>query len=88
MVSGDRSFVTPADAEALRLSGLAHLLSISGVHMVLVGGVNEEVGAVQRVSRGVVILEGPSRGQRVPWVVDVEVDHREDEREVRSRDLS
>lgn len=38
MVSGDRSFITPADAEALRLSGLAHLLSISGVHMVLVGG--------------------------------------------------
>lgn len=39
MVSGDRSFITPDDAEALRLSGLAHLLSISGVHMVLVGGV-------------------------------------------------
>ena len=39
MVSGDRSFVTPEDAEALRLSGLAHLLSISGVHMVLVGGI-------------------------------------------------
>jgi len=39
MVSGDRSFITPEDAEALRLSGLAHLLSISGVHMVLVGGV-------------------------------------------------
>ena len=38
MVSGDRSFITPADAETLRLSGLAHLLSISGVHMVLVGG--------------------------------------------------
>ena len=38
MVSGDRSFITPADAEALRMSGLAHLLSISGVHMVLVGG--------------------------------------------------
>ncbi|HOY78986.1 MAG TPA: ComEC/Rec2 family competence protein [Hyphomonadaceae bacterium] len=38
MVSGDRSFITPDDAEALRLSGLAHLLSISGVHMVLVGG--------------------------------------------------
>lgn len=38
MVSGDRSFVTPEDAELLRLSGLAHLLSISGVHMVLVGG--------------------------------------------------
>lgn len=39
MVSGDRSFITPEDSEALRLSGLAHLLSISGVHMVLVGGV-------------------------------------------------
>ncbi len=38
MVSGDRSFIKPTDAEALRLSGLAHLLSISGVHMVLVGG--------------------------------------------------
>jgi competence protein ComEC len=38
MVSGDRSFITPDDAEALRMSGLAHLLSISGVHMVLVGG--------------------------------------------------
>lgn len=39
MVSGDRSFITPPDAEALRMSGLAHLLSISGVHMVLVGGI-------------------------------------------------
>lgn len=39
MVSGDRSMITPEDAEALRLSGLAHLLSISGVHMVLVGGI-------------------------------------------------
>ncbi len=39
MVSGDRSFITPDDSEALRLSGLAHLLSISGVHMVLAGGI-------------------------------------------------
>ena len=39
MVAGDRSFITPDDAEVLRLSGLAHLLSISGVHMVLVGGI-------------------------------------------------
>jgi competence protein ComEC len=38
MVAGDRSFITPEDSEVLRLSGLAHLLSISGVHMVLVGG--------------------------------------------------
>ncbi len=39
MVSGDRSFITPDDAEALRLSGLANLLSISGAHKVLVGGI-------------------------------------------------
>ena len=39
MVAGDRSFITPDDAEVLRLSGLAHLLSISGVHMVLAGGI-------------------------------------------------
>ncbi len=39
MVSGCRSFITPDDAEALRLSGLAHPLSISGVDMVLVGGI-------------------------------------------------
>ncbi|HVY88285.1 MAG TPA: ComEC/Rec2 family competence protein [Hyphomonadaceae bacterium] len=39
MVAGDRSLITPDDAEALRLSGLAHLLSISGVHMVLAGGI-------------------------------------------------
>lgn len=38
MISGDRSFITAEDADALRLSGLTHLLSISGVHMVLVGG--------------------------------------------------
>jgi competence protein ComEC len=39
MLAGDRSFITPDDSEALRLSGLAHLLSISGVHMVLAGGI-------------------------------------------------
>ena len=39
MVAGDRSFITPQDSEALRVSGLAHLLSISGVHMVLAGGI-------------------------------------------------
>lgn len=39
MIAGDRSFITPDDAEALRVSGLAHLLSISGVHMVLAGGI-------------------------------------------------
>jgi competence protein ComEC len=39
MLAGDRSFLSRDDAEALRLSGLAHLLSISGVHMVLAGGI-------------------------------------------------
>lgn len=39
MVAGDRSLISPDDSEALRLSGLAHLLSISGVHMVLAGGI-------------------------------------------------
>lgn len=39
MISGDRSFIEPEDAEALRASGLAHLISISGVHMVLAGGI-------------------------------------------------
>jgi competence protein ComEC len=39
MLAGDRSFLSQQDSEALRLSGLAHLLSISGVHMVLAGGI-------------------------------------------------
>ena len=39
MIAGDRSFIDPDDADALRASGLAHLISISGVHMVLAGGI-------------------------------------------------
>lgn len=39
MLVGDRSFLTAEDSDALRDSGLAHLLSISGVHMVLAGGI-------------------------------------------------
>lgn len=38
LVSGDRSFMPIADQEALRNSGLAHLLAISGLHMAIVGG--------------------------------------------------
>jgi competence protein ComEC len=38
MIAGDRSFIDVDDAEALRVSGLSHLISISGVHMVLAGG--------------------------------------------------
>lgn len=38
LASGDRSFMRLADQEALRGSGLAHLLAISGLHMGIVGG--------------------------------------------------
>ncbi|PXA88678.1 competence protein ComEC, partial [Nostoc sp. 3335mG] len=35
-VTGDRGLITEADAEAMRRSGLAHLLSISGLHVTAV----------------------------------------------------
>lgn len=38
LASGDRSYMLPADQAALRGSGLAHLLAISGLHMGIVGG--------------------------------------------------
>ncbi|MEM9225196.1 MAG: ComEC/Rec2 family competence protein, partial [Pseudomonadota bacterium] len=38
VASGDRSFIDSADQDALRGSGLAHLLAISGLHMGIVGG--------------------------------------------------
>ncbi len=37
LTSGDRSFMPQADMEALRNSGLAHLLAISGLHLGIVG---------------------------------------------------
>ena len=37
LASGDRSFMDNADMEALRNSGLAHLLAISGLHLGIVG---------------------------------------------------
>lgn len=39
VVTGDRTFIEPEDVDALRGSGLAHLLAISGLHMALAGGV-------------------------------------------------
>jgi competence protein ComEC len=40
LATGDRSGISEADAEAMRRSGLAHLLSISGLHVsALIGGV-------------------------------------------------
>ena len=38
LASGDRSFLTQSDQDALRRSGLAHLLAISGLHIGIVGG--------------------------------------------------
>jgi competence protein ComEC len=38
LVAGDRSFMRHEDAEALRDTGLAHLLAISGLHLSIVGG--------------------------------------------------
>ncbi len=38
LISGDRSFMRPEDDEALRLSGLSHIVSISGMHLAIVGG--------------------------------------------------
>ena len=38
LLTGERSGVEEADAEALRLSGLGHILAISGLHMALFAG--------------------------------------------------
>ena len=38
LVAGDRSFMRPEDADALRATGLAHMLAISGLHLSIVGG--------------------------------------------------
>jgi len=38
LVTGHQAWLAEADIEAMRASGLAHILSISGVHMAIVGG--------------------------------------------------
>jgi len=38
LVTGYQAWLSEADIEAMRASGLAHILSISGVHMAIVGG--------------------------------------------------
>lgn len=38
LVAGDRSGIPPAVEESMRVSGLSHILSISGLHMALVAG--------------------------------------------------
>jgi competence protein ComEC len=39
LVSGDRSFMSTEDSEALRNAGLFHIVSISGLHLSIVGGI-------------------------------------------------
>ena len=38
MTTGQEAWLNPADVEVMRDSGLAHILSISGLHMAVVGG--------------------------------------------------
>ncbi len=38
MTTGHEAFIAPEDTQAMRDSGLAHVLSISGLHMAIVGG--------------------------------------------------
>jgi competence protein ComEC len=38
MTTGHEAFIPPEQVEALRAAGLAHLISISGLHMAIVGG--------------------------------------------------
>ncbi len=38
MVSGHETFIPKAQVDALRAAGLAHIISISGLHMAIVGG--------------------------------------------------
>jgi len=38
MVTGHEAWITPQQTEDMRASGLAHILSISGLHMAIVGG--------------------------------------------------
>ena len=38
LVTGHQAWLSEADIEAMRASGLAHILSISGIHMAIVGG--------------------------------------------------
>jgi len=56
LLTGDRSGVDEADAEALRVSGLGHILAISGLHMALFAGgvyfaVRYALDAIEPVAR-------------------------------------
>jgi competence protein ComEC len=38
ITTGDRSWLDPADIEALQVSGLSHIISVSGLHVGILGG--------------------------------------------------
>ncbi|MGB7431101.1 MAG: ComEC/Rec2 family competence protein, partial [Ahrensia sp.] len=48
LITGEKTPIPEPDAEVLRLSGLAHILSISGLHMALVAGT--VMGAVRAIA--------------------------------------
>ncbi|MEL6258020.1 MAG: ComEC/Rec2 family competence protein [Pseudomonadota bacterium] len=52
LVTGDRSLMRSEDRVALRASGLAHLLAVSGLHMGIVGGL-----LYVALRRGLVLIE-------------------------------
>ncbi len=54
LVTGERSGLSPDAAAAMRRSGLAHLLAISGLHMVLLSAI-----VLALVQGGVALLFGP-----------------------------
>lgn len=63
LATGDRGAISEEDAEAMRASGLAHLLSISGLHVTAL------IGAVWLVTLRVLALFPPlARAWRLPLV--------------------
>lgn len=63
LATGDRGAISEADAEAMRRSGLAHLLSISGLHVTAL------IGAVWLVTLKLLALSPPlARAVRLPLV--------------------
>lgn len=52
LITGDRSFLRHDDQEALRNTGLAHLLAISGLHLSIVGGLTYLI-----MRRGLALIE-------------------------------
>jgi competence protein ComEC len=62
LATGDQGAIPEADAEAMRASGLAHLLSVSGLHLTAV------VGAVMLLTLKVLALS-PTLALRLPLVL-------------------